>query len=371
MKLFRCAHCANLVYFENHQCVRCGHALAYVPPLRLVTSLDGDGDERTSPSAPGRRFRLCANYATHQTCNWVVPADSDDPLCESCELTRVIPDLSLPEWHAAWYRLEVAKRRLVYELMSLGLPVAPKSAENPEGLAFEFLAAPADPTAPPVLTGHADGVITIALAEADDAERERRRLQMREPLRTLLGHFRHEIGHYYWDRLIRDGGKVDAFRAVFGDESDDYAAALQRHYDQGAPAGWPGEFISAYASVHPWEDWAETFAHYLHMVDALETAEASGVRIDSPVAAGEAPDDFGAMLQAWHGLTHVLNNLNRSLGLNDAYPFVLPVAALTKMRFVHEVVRTGAEPRHSNASTSGLTPHPSASDARETIINEG
>ncbi len=289
MRLFHCAHCQNLVYFENHQCVSCGHALAYLPDQQIVSSLDGDGDDRTSPTAPGRKYRLCANYSQHNVCNWAVPLPSTESLCPSCQLTRVIPDLSLPACLAAWYKLEVAKRRLLYEIFALGLPVWPKSEDEARGLAFEFLADPADPAAPPVLTGHEDGVITIALAEADDVERERRRSQLHEPSRTLLGHFRHEVGHYYWDRLIRDQGGLEGFREVFGDERADYAAALKRYYEKGAPPDWTENFISAYASSHPWEDWAETWTHYLHMVDSLETAKAGGVRFASPVDAPKRP----------------------------------------------------------------------------------
>lgn len=342
MRLFRCSHCQNLVYFENHQCVNCGRALAYLPDLKVVASLEGDGDQRTTPVAPGHRYRLCTNYTTHQICNWAVPADAADPLCRSCRFTQVIPDLSLSEWHAAWYKLEAAKRRLLHELDGLGLPLVTKLDDEANGLAFEFLAESRDPATPRVMTGHADGVITITLAEADDAERERRRQSLHEPMRTLLGHFRHEVGHYYWDRLVRDGGRLEAFRAIFGDERADYAAALQWHYDAGAPADWAQHYISAYASAHPWEDWAETWAHYLHMVDALETAEACGVSVEPPLDLPEARGRFARMVKEWHGLTHMLNNLNRSLGLKDAYPFVLSARAVEKMRFVHDTIYTAA-----------------------------
>lgn len=352
MRLFHCSHCRNLVYFENHQCVSCGHALAFLPDRRIVASLEGDGDVRTSPASPDRTYRLCANYTTHHVCNWAVAADSPHPLCEACRFTRVIPDLSLPEWHVAWYQLEVAKRRLLYEVQALGLPLVPKADDEVHGLAFEFLADPTDPAAPRIMTGHANGVITIALAEADDAEREKRRQQLHEPFRTLLGHLRHEVGHYYWDRLIRDGGRLDEFRARFGDERQDYAAALKRHYDQGPAADWSANFISAYASAHPWEDWAETWAHYLHMVDALETAQANRVRV-APLTDGATPGDaFAAMVKEWHGLTHMLNNLNRSLGLRDAYPFVLSSPAVEKMRFVHEVVRAAGQPTTAAAASA-------------------
>jgi hypothetical protein len=230
------------------------------------------------------------------------------------------------------------------------LPLLDRADDPERGLAFEFLADPADPAAPRVLTGHASGVITINLAEADDPEREKRRVQLHEPYRTLLGHFRHEVGHYYWDRLIRDNpSRLEEFRSAFGNERADYAEAVKRHYDAGAPADWQDRFISAYATMHPWEDWAETWAHYLHIIDALETAAACGVRLRPPRAGDPAmrqvPDpvgdervSFDELMESWFPLTYMLNNLNRGLGQADAYPFVLSVPVLQKVQFVHDTV---------------------------------
>ena len=296
MKIFHCDHCGHLLFFESTSCVSCGHRVAYLPDLQVVTSLEPDSaDILRSVRSEARQcgYRVCANLAIEGTCNWAVPVDDDHPLCASCRLTRVIPNLGNPGNAAAWYRLEVAKRRLLFTLMELGLPVPSRTDDPEHGLAFEFLADP-EPGGPPVLTGHADGVITINIAEADDAERERRRAAMHEPYRTLLGHMRHESGHYYWDRLIRGTtSDLDAFRAIFGDERADYAAALARYYQTGRPADWQDQFVSAYASAHPWEDWAETWAHYLHMVDTLETAAACGLslrprRADEPTLAAHA-----------------------------------------------------------------------------------
>jgi hypothetical protein len=259
----------------------------------------------------------------------------------------VIPDLSVTGNKEAWYRMETAKRRLVYTLLSLGLPVEPKRMEGDGGMIFDFLADV--PGAGPALTGHDDGVITINLAEADDAQREQRRTQLHEPYRTLLGHFRHEIGHYYWDRLIDGSGGLDAFREVFGDERADYGGSLRKHYANGARADWQDFFISAYASSHPWEDWAESWAHYLHMLDALETAGACGLSLKPPRSdepsmkvPSKVAGSFDRMIGDWFSLTYVLNNLNRSLGLADGYPFVLSPAAVDKLRFVHETVERAA-----------------------------
>ncbi len=353
MNLFRCAHCQHLVYFENHQCLHCGHALAYLPEILAVTSLDEAEDGTwTTPGSKvaGKHFRLCANTTQHQVCNWAVPAESTDTLCAACRLTHVIPNLAVEGSKEKWYKLEAAKRRLVHALFSLRLPVVAKVDDQATGLEFQFLADPTEPDAPKVMTGHADGVITIALAEADDAERERRRTSLHEPMRTLLGHFRHEVGHYYWDRLVRDGGRLEDFRAVFGDERADYAAALKAHYEKGPREDWREQFISAYAASHPWEDWAETWAHYLHMADALETAAACRFAVSTLPGKRPPPaDTFAGMMEDWHSLTHLLNNLNRGLGLGDAYPFVLSPAAQNKMRFVHETIHDAAHTQRAAA----------------------
>jgi hypothetical protein len=358
VKVFHCDHCRHLLFFENVHCVQCGHALAYLPDLGVIGSLEPAGEAPASeglwrtpiPRAAGRTYKLCENYSAHNVCNWAVPADDSHSLCISCRLTRVIPDLSRPAHKLAWYKLEVAKRRLVYTLAALKLPLLNKSDDLEHGLTFEFLADPDDPAAPRVLTGHAGGVITINVAEADDPERERRRVQLHEPYRTLLGHLRHEVGHYYWERLIRDAPAwLERFRSVFGDERIDYAEVMKRYYDAGPPADWQDRFISAYATMHPWEDWAETWAHYLHMVDTLETAAACGVRLRPPREGDPAlrqvpdplddnPEPFDALMESWFALTYMLNNLNRGLGQADAYPFVISVPAVEKLRFVHDTV---------------------------------
>jgi hypothetical protein len=349
MNVFHCDHCDALVFFENEHCVKCEHRLAYLPELDVVGSLDEEHGGLWSsplPRSGGRKFRLCDNYVKHNVCNWAVPEEDPNPLCRSCRLTRVIPDLTQPGNKEAWYKLEAAKRRLVYTLLHLQVPLKSRVEDPEHGLAFEFLADPPTPGAKPILTGHADGVITLNLAEADDAEREKRRVKLHEPYRTLLGHLRHEVGHYYWDRLVLESAHLERFRELFGDERKDYAQALKDHYANGSPADWQERFVSAYAASHPWEDWAETWAHYLHMTDTLETAVASGVSVrppradeptlKDPAVPGAAP--FDKIITDWLSLTYVLNNLSRGLGQPDAYPFVLPPPAIEKLRFVHRVV---------------------------------
>jgi hypothetical protein len=349
MKLFECQACGQLLYFENTRCESCGRRLGFLSWTQEVTALEPAGDGWRSLAEPQGSFRFCAN-AEHDVCNWLIPADSPDIYCTACRHNRVIPDLSLPDNVERWRRLEVAKHRLFYSLLRLKLPVAARS-EDPRGLTFEFLADPAEPTpqSPRVLTGHDNGLITINIAEADDAERERRRHAMGEPYRTLLGHFRHEVGHYYWNVLIENDSSIEPFRQVFGDERRDYAAALQAHYANGPPDDWQSRFVSAYASAHPWEDWAETWAHYVHIVDTLETASVFGLRVRPSIRRGheiaaaiefdpyEEPD-LNKLIAAWLPLTFAVNSLNRSMGLPDLYPFVLAPAVIGKLGFVHERV---------------------------------
>ena len=346
MKVFHCKHCDHLVFFENTQCVACGNTLAFLPDEMDMVSLEADGDV-LRPPASDRAYRLCQNYSDHAVCNWAIPADSEHALCESCRLTTVIPDLTQSGTMEAWRRLEMAKRRVIYTLKNLGLPTKPRAGPGDAGLEFHFLA---DDPAAPVLTGHASGTITVNIAEADDAERERRRCALGEPYRTLLGHLRHETGHFYWGVLVAgDEARLEAFRQLFGDERADYGEALRRHYETGPRAGWQDQFVSAYATAHPWEDWAETWTHYLHMTDTTEMAAACGVSIRPgragepamaavPETAGTANSPFHRLISAWFPLTYVLNNLNRGMGVADAYPFVLSPLAVEKLRFVHDAI---------------------------------
>jgi hypothetical protein len=347
MRLFECQRCGQRLYFENVLCERCGRQLGYLPDRATLSALEPASAGWTALAAPGELYRFCAN-AYHGVCNWLVPTNRGETLCAACRHNRTIPDLSIPENVARWQRLEGAKHRLFYTLSRLGLPT-PTRDEDPDGLVFDFLADP-PAGAPKVVTGHDSGLITISLVEADDAEREKLRQIMGEPYRTLLGHFRHEVGHFYWERLVRDGGELEAFRSVFGDERPGYQAALKAYYAQGAPADWQSRYISAYASAHPWEDFAETWAHYLHIVDTLEMARAFGLKIEPGVAEGarlEVEVDFDphraessrSLIDAWLPLTFAVNSLNRCMGQDDLYPFVLAPAAIDKLGYVHDLIR--------------------------------
>jgi hypothetical protein len=349
MKLFECQNCGQPLYFENTRCESCGYALGYLPGRETVTALKPDNDLWQALAVPRTRYRYCAN-AVHKVCNWLISADLPDQYCAACRHNRTIPDLSQDGNLSNWRLIEVAKHRLFYTLLKLKLPLATK-AEAPGGLAFDFLADGADGDAGvPVLTGHANGLITINLAEADDAERERRRHQMREPYRTLLGHFRHEIAHYYWNHVVANSPGLEKFRDLFGDERRDYSESLQQYHANGAPHDWEDHFISAYASAHPWEDFAETWAHLFHMIDTLEAANAFGLVVkpklsQSPAASMDFdPHHAGLdrLIEAWLPLTFAVNSINRSMGLHDLYPFVLNSPTIAKLAFIHERIHAQA-----------------------------
>ena len=352
MKIFACQNCGQLVHFENISCMNCGAPLGFLPgPLTLSALIPADGGGQLALGGTGEVWLACAN-AEILGCNWMVPVDSPDGYCPSCHLDSTIPDLDAPGNLEGWRAIEIAKRRLVYALTRLNLPLT--SAVNPQGnLRFDFLADV--PGADPVLTGHDEGLITLNMAEADSAERERRRASLGEPYRTLLGHLRHEVGHYYWDLLVRDQGRIAESRAVFGDESVDYGEALKAHYENGPPPDWQLSFVSSYATMHPWEDFAETWTHYLHMIDTLDTAASFGMAINPVVVNDPAANahvgfdpyhapDVDRLVNAWRPLTVALNSMNRSMGQPDLYPFVLSTAVIEKLGYMHQLLhasRTG------------------------------
>jgi hypothetical protein len=358
VKIFSCHACHNAIYFDNVQCMGCGRVLGYLPDIGRVCALEPAGDDRwcaLSAGVEARYYRMCLNYRREQVCNWMVAAEDGDAFCLACRLNQTIPDLSKPENRTYWQRIETAKRWLVYGLLNLRLPLVNRQQDPAHGLAFEFLSSP-DPWLQgdnAIMTGHDNGLITLNIIEADDAVREERRVRMHEGYRTLLGHFRHEIGHYYWDRLIGGSTQLESFRALFGDERADYSRELDRHYTFAPPANWQASFVSAYASTHPWEDWAESWAHYLHIVDTLETARSFSLNVRPPGTAPEAgadevvpaeyrPQSFAAMMQRWFPLTNAINSLSRSMGQPDVYPFVLSPTVIGKLGFVHDVIGRAA-----------------------------
>jgi hypothetical protein len=349
MKLYTCGKCQNLLYFENNVCLNCSHTVGFnAGSLTMKTLVKKNDTEFYAINDKNQTYRFCEN-AVHGTCNWLVPATQVSSFCLACELNRTIPTLSDEGNMQRWKRIEIAKHRLIYSLLRLQLAVEPKEADEEKGIAFDFMADVSPEKR--VMTGHDNGVITLNIEEADEAERVKHKLDLGEKYRTLLGHFRHEIGHYYWDVLIKESPAIEKCRKIFGDDTLDYAKALENYYKTGAAANWAENFISPYATAHPWEDWAETWAHYLHLMDTLETAYAFGIAINPQKAIDEQDlninitrdpyniTDFDQIIKMWLPLTFAVNSLNRSMGHPDFYPFFISSPVIEKLRFIHEQVR--------------------------------
>jgi hypothetical protein len=336
---FACPTCGQRLAFENSLCLNCGSALGFSPEDNALLVIAPEGADAHAGAVGEDEYRLCANLHLAE-CNWLVRRSAPGApvaLCASCVLTRTRPHDGDVTALAAFADAERAKRRLIAELRELKLPIVGRDEDPEFGLAFDLLSSESEK----VFTGHQNGVITLDLAEGDDVHREQLRVAMAEPYRTLLGHFRHEVGHYYFYRLVSPSAEYSArFVELFGDPDADYQAALDRHYAEGAPEGWEQDHLSSYATMHPAEDWAETFAHYLHIRDTLDTSAAfgfapAGATFDRRVL---GPSGFDTIIEMWLPLSWALNMVNRSMGKDDLYPFVLPPAVLEKMRFVHTVL---------------------------------
>ena len=333
---FICPNCGQHLAFENSVCLNCGSALGFsLEDTALLVIAPGEQSDHGG-AVDSNDYQLCANLHLAE-CNWLVEKGPVPRLCASCMLTRTRPGDNDVKALAAFAAAENAKRRLIAELVDLKLPIIGRDEDPQYGLAFDLLSSEHEK----VMTGHHNGVITLDLAEGDDVHREQLRVAMAEPYRTLLGHFRHEIGHYYFYRLVEPSPSyATRFRELYGDPDADYQAALDRHYNEGAPPGWEDNYVSTYATMHPAEDWAETFAHYLHIRDTLDTAAAFGF---APAAGtferwALGPSGFDAIIDMWLPLAWALNMINRSMGREDLYPFVLPPMVLDKMRFIHTII---------------------------------
>jgi hypothetical protein len=323
-----CGVCGSAVYFENSACLHCGSNLAYLRDSRTVVAADRQGKYT---DASGAVWHRCANILL-SGCTWLAAESGGQ--CFSCELTRTRPNDGDAKGLSQFLAAEKAKRHLIAELDDLGLPIVTRAEDPDGGLAFDLLSSVNEN----VVIGHAAGVITINLAESDDAYRERMRAQLDEPYRTMLGHFRHEVGHYFETALVfSHDGRTREARDLFGDDTKDYQAEIDRHYSEGAPADWNERFISKYATMHPYEDFAESFAHYLHICDTLETAREFGL-----IPTSSRCPSFRALVETdWLPLSIALNQVNRSMGKDDLYPFVLSSAVIDKLEFVHKL-RTSA-----------------------------
>lgn len=356
MRPFACPNCRRLNHFEVRVCPGCQATLGFDPALDGFRFLADRATVWRDEQGGTADVVVCANNNEYRICNWLVATSDTTPMCRACRHNRTIPDLTEPSVPPRWAKIEAAKRRMFHTLIRLGLPLETKAAAatdpNPaiQGLAFDFLydAAAERAGTPRITTGHDGGLITLNLIEADDAERERMRHAMGEPYRTLLGHFRHEVGHHYWSRLVEpDAAELEAFRAIFGDERANYQQSLQAHYGDDGGKVWTDDFVSFYATSHPWEDFAETFAHYLHIVDVLATADGFHLSLNAHAGeptAVEVDLDFNpytadttALAAAMAPLSFAMNAINRSMGLPDLYPFHLSDAIVAKLEYVHKL----------------------------------
>jgi hypothetical protein len=371
MKTFKCS-CKNhqLLFFESKYCLACNRIVGVDDNFNKVEAYDLDeetGYYFKSTQQKKVPYKKCDNNAEYQACNGMVNMDTfvavpnnDEVLCFACRFNETIPDLSIIEHIPLWKKVEIAKRRAIYTLKALSLPLD-NILQNPEsGLSFDFIA---DSNVndnflsklenqEAVYTGHDNGHITINLAEANEVARSSTKLAMGEKYRTLLGHFRHELGHYYFEKLILvSPEKHELCKKYFGDDELDYAEELEKYYESGAPENWDNDFISEYATMHPYEDWAETWAHYMHIIDTLETAKnfnitgsLNGHTVDNELNLPQnsylfsSQTSINTILDTWMDFAIILNSLNRSMGMNDAYPFVLTQSVRTKLSFIHHAI---------------------------------
>jgi hypothetical protein len=348
MKLFTCNNCNNTLYFENTLCLKCNNPVGFDSlSLSMLTMNRNPNNNTLTDTQNNKSYKYCYNKHEH-TCNWIIPTENYANYCVACELNRTIPTLSEAQNRERWHKIELAKHRLIYSLLKLHLPLKRKLNSSVEGLAFDFTT---DTSAiKKVITGHYAGLITLNTNEADEVERAKSKYDLNEKYRTIIGHFRHEIGHYYWDVLIQDNITLLAeFRLLFGDERMNYSDALQNYYNA-SNKNKSNHFISYYASSHPWEDWAESWAHYMHLMDAIETAYFFGLQLD-PNAITQRNintpammdpyevEDFNDIFNMWIPLSSAVNAMNKSMGHAEFYPFVISKEVVTKLSFIHQLCR--------------------------------
>ena len=344
MKIFQCSHCENPIFFENTVCQKCGSWLGYLDESEDMHALQPNLEYWILPD--GRQVKYCQNH-DYDVCNWLIRTDANE-YCAACQLNHTIPNLEAQSAIEKWRYFERAKHRLVYSLRRLQLPFRRKMIPEDDGLWFHFVDKELEEK--DIKMGHANGEITILLSEADSVQREMMRQDLKEPYRTMIGHLRHEIGHYYWDQLVRTkADNLQAFRSIFGNEQVDYTESLRTYYNAGPTAHWQGQYISAYATAHPWEDWAETWAHYMHLIDAMETAYHFGLDVEPELRNAEhmhakatfdpyETQDFKQILDYSIPLFFAMNSINRSMGISDVYPFVISDPVVQKLSFIHDLV---------------------------------
>lgn len=346
MKIFQCGNCKTSIYFENVECDNCGHLTGYRAEDRKMLTFDFANDTLIS-DREGVEYKFCKNKE-YSVCNWVLEKDSPEEFCSACQLNRTIPKLADADNFENWTHMEIAKHRLIYQLQKIGLSLPNKMDNDDIGLCFDFVSNKSNPK---LMTGHANGVVTILIREGNSVLREKARKQLKEPYRTLVGHLRHEVGHYFWDRLIRDNPDTLAeYRTIFGNESQDYGKALETYYKTETSKDWQKEFISQYATSHPWEDWAETWAHYLHIMDMVETGYFFKISVNSIADNDDFKtsisfdpytiENFDKIVENCVPLSFAVNSMNRAMGIPDIYPFVISPVIIEKLRFIHKLLLT-------------------------------
>ncbi len=328
MKAYRCRTCDNTLHFENSVCVSCGTHLGFSREERAIVPVD---DEGLYVDSEGGEWHVCRNLPL-SGCTWLTQEEGGQ--CFSCSLTRTRPNDEDAVGLANYPAAEKAKRRVLVELDALGFEVIGKDTDPDNGLAFDLLSSVEEN----VVIGHANGLITIDLAESQAAHREKVREKLGEPYRTMLGHFRHEVGHYFEWQLVRGDELNERCRELFGDERIDYRGEIERHYAEGPPEGWESSYISSYATMHPFEDFAESWAHYLHICDTISTASEYGLTTVGTLSSFTNFRDV--VVGIWMPLSVALNMINRSMGHDDLYPFVIPSPVLDKLDFVASLART-------------------------------
>ncbi len=354
MKLFTCRNCNNSLYFENSICLSCNNPIGFdSEQLIMLTVQKNKTDAHYTDLQTKKVYKYCQN-AQEQTCNWLISASSNSTFCAACELNRTIPPLAIAQNRERWHKIEIAKHRLVYSLLKLQLPIKKKvTNSSTEGIAFDFTV---DTSAnKSVMTSHQSGLITINIKEADEAERAKNKYDLNEKYRTLLGHFRHEIGHYYWDVLIKNNPKnLKKFRELFGNETANYEQALRNYYSN-PNKNTSNHYISIYATSHPWEDWAESWAHYMHLMDTVETAYYFGIQLDNESLAHRKLSTqkisnpyevkkFIDIFNMWVPLGFAVNALSRSMGHPEFYPFVISDEIVEKLSFIHKICKKNRLP---------------------------
>lgn len=334
------------LYFENTKCENCGNISGYRDIDRQMLTFN-PAEPRMISDKEGISYKYCKNNE-YEVCNWLIPLEANYRYCTACQLNRTIPNLSNVKNFDKWRNLEVAKHRLIYQLQKLKLSFPSKLKDKENGLCFDFVSRHKNAD---LMTGHANGAITILLSEADSVEREKRRKELLEPYRTLIGHLRHECGHYFWERLVEPNRvALESFRSIFGDERNSYKAALDIYYQKPPNENWRTSFISKYATAHPWEDWAETWAHYLHIMDMVETAYFFRLKVEPTLEQSEQElntsisfdpynvEDFDKIIATSGPLSFAVNSINRAMGHQDAYPFVITPPVVDKLKFIHRLL---------------------------------